>query len=218
MRYILKSNFILVITIVQSVSSPPEGPSEESRINLTSGLQPGAGAGPAFTTTTNNRQVLFELACMQKLDKKKEDSKTDKDIEEQLQKHDPEYIKMIKSRPQLLKPTFTKNPSHGIFHKIETADNTPVKAKRRPMIADSKKAAEGRRVWEQMLKDGVIEEVKGGTQTDWTSSLHLANKAGGGVSQAVFRLQGVEPQDRLRRLPPPPHPGLHLPDQWINLF
>ena len=32
-----------------------------------------------------------------------------------------------------------------------------------------------------MLKDGVIEEVKGGTQTDWTSSLHLANKAGGGV-------------------------------------
>ena len=49
------------------------------------------------------------------------------------------------------------------------------------MIADSKKAAEGRRVWEQMLKDGVIEEVKGGTQTDWTSSLHLANKAGGGV-------------------------------------
>ena len=49
------------------------------------------------------------------------------------------------------------------------------------MISDAKKAAEGKRVWDKMLEDGVIEEVKGGTQTDWTSSLHLANKPGGGV-------------------------------------
>ena len=138
-----------------------------------------------FSTQVNNRQVLFELACMNKLNKNEEsEAKTDKTVEEQLSLHSPEYVELIKARPQLLHPTFTKNPSHGIFHKIETSDHTPCKAKRRPMIADAKKAAEGRRVWEKMLKDGVIEEVKGGTQTDWTSSLHLANKAGVGSVRA----------------------------------
>ena len=40
-----------------------------------------------------------------------------------------------------------------------------------------------------MLRDGVIEEVQPGTNTDWSSPLHLANKAGGGVRPCPdFRL------------------------------
>ena len=32
-----------------------------------------------------------------------------------------------------------------------------------------------------MLKDGIISPVSASSNTDWTSSLHLANKPGGGV-------------------------------------
>ena len=46
---------------------------------------------------------------------------------------------------------------------------------------DSAKAKAGKEAWEQMIRDGVIEEVKAGTNTDWSSALHLAPKAGGGA-------------------------------------
>ena len=46
---------------------------------------------------------------------------------------------------------------------------------------DSAKAAAGKEAWEQMERDGVIERVKAGTNTDWSSALHLAPKAGGGA-------------------------------------
>ena len=55
------------------------------------------------------------------------------------------------------------------------------RAKRRPLIADAAKAAEGKRIWKQMEEDGVIERVKPGANTNWASALHLANKPGGGV-------------------------------------
>ena len=88
---------------------------------------------------------------------------------------------MIKNFPQLLEPTFNKRPPvHGVYHRIDTADHPPSRAKRRPLIADATKAAEGKRIWKQM-EDGVIERVKPGANTDWASALHLANKPGGGV-------------------------------------
>ena len=89
---------------------------------------------------------------------------------------------MIKRHPQLLKPTFDKKPPvHGVYHRIDTADHLPSRAKRRPLIADAAKAAEGRRIWKQMEEDGDIERVSPGANTDWASALHLANKPGGRV-------------------------------------
>ena len=49
------------------------------------------------------------------------------------------------------------------------------------MIANKAKAAEGKRIWQQMERDGVIERIKPGDNTDWASALHLADKPGGGV-------------------------------------
>ena len=40
-----------------------------------------------------------------------------------------------------------------------------------------------------MLKDGIIEEVQPGSNNDWSSALHLANKPGGGVRPCLdFRI------------------------------
>ena len=89
---------------------------------------------------------------------------------------------MVKKHPQLLNPTFKKGePTHGVYHFIETGDHPPSKAKRRPVIANSDKAKKGKEAWDKMKADGVIQEVKPGDKTEWSSALHLANKAGGGV-------------------------------------
>ena len=73
--------------------------------------------------------------------------------------------------------------------RIDTADHAPCKAKRRPVLADKEKDRKGREAWDKMLRDGVIEEVQPGTNTDWSSPLHLANKPGGGVRPCPdFRL------------------------------
>ena len=92
-----------------------------------------------------------------------------------MEQHETEYIEMIKRHPQLLKPTFDKKPPvHGVYHRIDTADHPPSRAKRRPLIADAAKAAEGRWIWKQMEEDWVIERVNPGANTDWASALHLA--------------------------------------------
>merc|ERR1711989_141989 len=89
---------------------------------------------------------------------------------------------MIKRHPELLEPSFQRGkPAHGVWHRIDTADHPPTTAKRRPIIADSEKARKGKEAWDKMLEDGIIEEVKPGSNTDWSSALHLANKPGGGV-------------------------------------
>ena len=48
------------------------------------------------------------------------------------------------------------------------------------MIANAAKAEMGKKAWRQMEKDGVIERVKPGDNTDWASALHLAPKPGPG--------------------------------------
>ena len=81
-----------------------------------------------------------------------------------------------------MNPSFQKGkPVHGVWHTIDTADHPPSKAKRRPVLANSEKDKMGNKVWDKMLKDGIIEEVQPGSNNDWSSPLHLANKPGGGV-------------------------------------
>ena len=125
-----------------------------------------------------NEAVAFEVACMKQLDPTVVKKKS---IEEQLKLHSEEYVELIKSYPKLLKPSFSKGePTHGVYHKIETT-GPPCKTKRRPIVMDSVKAAAGKAAWEQMERDGVIERVKADTNTDYSSALHLAPKPGGGV-------------------------------------
>ena len=96
---------------------------------------------------------------------------------------------MALDHPQLLEPNFRLGkPTHNVYHRIDT-EGPPVKSKRRPIIQDSEKAEKGRKVWEQMEKDGVIEKVSPDMNTDWSSALHLANKPGGEVRACPdFRL------------------------------
>ena len=94
------------------------------------------------------------------------------EAEQALKLHDPEYSKMIKSYPGLLSPSFQKGkPAHGVWHKIETASHAPCKAKRRPVLANKEKDRMGRETWEKMLADGIIEEVRPGSNTDWSPQL-----------------------------------------------
>ena len=152
---------------------------------------------PRCIPKNKNENVEFQVACMKLLDSKskgqndKSDQSNKKSIEEQLAMHGDEYVKMIKAHPQLLNPDFKKGePTHGVYHKIETSDNIPCKTKRRPIVLDSEKARKGKEAWDKMIADGVVEEVKAGTNTDWSSALHLAPKAGGGVRPCSdFRAQ-----------------------------
>ena len=123
----------------------------------------------------------FEVACMKELSENAGPEKKKLSVEESLLLHEEEYANLIKKFPKLLNPTFSKTPTHGVFHKIETGNHPPSKGRRRPLIANEAKAAAGKAAWDQMAKDGVIERVKPGDNTDWASPLHLANKPGGGV-------------------------------------
>ena len=134
-----------------------------------------------------NQAIAFQVACIKKLS---EPEIKKKSIEDQLSMHDEKYVRLMRKYPQLLNPSFKKGePAHGVWHKIETGSHQPCKSKRRPIIANSAKAAAGKAAWEQMARDGIIERVPAGEPTDWTSSLHIADKAGGGARPCSdFRL------------------------------
>ena len=152
-------------------------------------LAPPTESGPSSSSSSSeckpqqhqSEEIAFQVACMKALDQGQV-VKIKKSPEELLKLHQEEYVKLIKKYPQLLNPDFKKGePTHGVWHKIETGTHLPCKTKRRPIVMDSAKAAAGKAAWEQMEKDGVIERVKAGTNTDWSSALHLVPKAGGGV-------------------------------------
>ena len=145
------------------------------------------GAATRSRVNAINQSIAFQVSCIKKLESEVVSKKS---VNEQLEMHDPKYAELIKRYPQLMNPSFSKGePAHGVWHKIETADHTPCKSKRRPIISNSKKAAAGKAAWEQMAKDGIIERVPAGEPTDWTSSLHLADKPGGGARPCSdFRL------------------------------
>ena len=138
-------------------------------------------SGLSKKTSLAPEEVAFQISCMKQLDS--EVGSKEKSEEEALKSHDPFYASLIKKYPQLLNPHFVKGePIHGVWHKIETGSNSPCKAKRRPILANTAKAEAGRKAWEKMERDGIIERVKAGANTEWTSALHIADKAGPGAS------------------------------------
>ena len=97
---------------------------------------------------------------------------------------------MIRTYPQLMEPSFIKGKlAQRGWHRIDIADHPPAKSKRRPIIANSAKAAMGKEKWDQMEQDGIIEKVKPGSNTDWSGALHLTDKPRGRVRPCTdFRL------------------------------
>ena len=155
--------------------------------SASAGASPGAppppsGSLPLEALSKSNETIAFEVACVKQLGVKKEGVKK-KSLEEQLEMHDKEYVDLIRKYPELLNPTFSKEePVHGVYHRIDTEPGaTPCRAKRRPIVSDPVMAAAGKEAWEQMERDGVIERVKAGSNTEWTSALHLVPKEGGGA-------------------------------------
>ena len=144
--------------------------------------------------SVDNEAVAFQVSCMKRLDDihtPENKPKSKLSIEEQLQLHEKKYSDLIRKYPQLLEINFVKGtPAHGVFHRIDVDPTMPpCKSKRRPLILNKAKAEEGRRTWLQMEKDGIIEKVKPGSRTDYTSALHLVDKPGGGVRPCSdFRL------------------------------
>ena len=131
----------------------------------------------------DNDTIAFQVACVKELNGEPDKVPKKKSVEEQLKMHDEKYVQMIKAHPQLLNPSFTKGePAHGVYHRIDTPpDAPPCKAKRRPIIMNSAKAAAGKAAWDQMIKDGIVERVKADTNTEFSSALHIADKPGGGA-------------------------------------
>ena len=139
-------------------------PNDIQRVNYLSRPESGPPAvqGMQEPVARDSRKEFFELACMKKLTK--DESEIDADTEAKLSKHPKVYANLIRKYPPLLNFVVTTEvPPHGVFHRIDTPEGTPrCKAKRRPMIANSEKVKEGKKVWDQILKDGVISRVKPG--------------------------------------------------------
>ena len=95
-----------------------------------------------------------------------------------LEKVDPMFGDLIKKYPDILKANFKKEPASDIYHRIETTGE-PFKSKMRPLLADSEKSKEGKKLWEAMEKLGVIERVKSNTTLKYTSPVHMVKKPNG---------------------------------------
>ena len=107
---------------------------------------------------------------------------TDIDIGEQenlkaLSAIHPTYKSLIEKYPSVLKTKFKKEPAN-IYHRIET-EGPSFKSKVRPLLANSEKYDEGRRIWSEMEKAGVIERVKQESLLQYTSPLHMVKKPSG---------------------------------------
>ena len=94
-----------------------------------------------------------------------------------LQDVDPKFKNLIQKYPEILKTKFKKEPA-DIYHRIET-DGPAFKSKVRPLLANSEKFEEGRKIWKEMEKVGVIERVKQSSLLQYTSPLHLVQKPSG---------------------------------------
>ena len=143
---------------------------------------------------------------------KKGEKKSDEEILKEL---DPHYAKLIKKYPNLLNPSFHKGePAHGVFHRIDTADHPPCRAKRRPIVSNPQKAAAGKAAWEQMERDGVIERVRANSNTDWTSALHIVDKPGGGARPCSDFCDLVNS----KTIPDSSNKRFYEEDSWSQIF
>ena len=89
------------------------------------------------------------------------------------------YQQLLDSHPDILKVNFLDKPKHGIIHDIPTGTNKPCRASVRPIAHGTQKAKESEATWKELERLGVIEKVKAGEPTLWSSPLHLAKKADG---------------------------------------
>ena len=145
----------------------------------------------SITTSLTPAWIDFQMSCMKALDQNKSENvktqsltKTNHEtsLAAKIRNVPPEFQQILSKYPGLLQETFTPGePKHGLYHKIETNNHDPCRAKRRPVIANKVKAEKGKKVLEQMFKDGIISPVSASSNTDWTSNLTIANKPGGGV-------------------------------------
>ena len=88
------------------------------------------------------------------------------------------YQKLIDKYPDILECRFLDQPLHGVIHHIETKDHPPCTAKVRPLLKGSPKETIGKKNWLELERLGVIEKIKPGEATPWSSALHLAPKDG----------------------------------------
>ena len=151
-------------------------------------------------------QVFFETSCMQSVDSKESfvhamsispeqsspmcdnlplskrvDPDADQDEKDNLRLLEAvpdKYKKVIQKHPSILKNSFKENPPAGIYHSIET-EGPAFKSKVRPLLADSEKFEEGRKIWKEMEGLGVVERVKPNTLLQYTSPLHMVRKPNG---------------------------------------
>ena len=139
---------------------------------------------------SQSEQSYFETQCMKQVDAlsiqeedespffvdnlplpSEQESEYDKINHEELQKLEPKYADIVR-KYDILKTRFDANPKHNITHVIDTGNASPIKSKVRPLLANSAKSIEGKKIWTEMESMGVIERVHPSTLTQWSSPLH----------------------------------------------
>ena len=91
------------------------------------------------------------------------------------------YLNILKEFPGITEPDFRKTPPHGVIHEIHTGKNKPCRAKVRPLMPNSPRAVQGEKAWRKMDRLGIIQKVKPGEPTTWSSALHLQPKKDGSI-------------------------------------
>ena len=90
-----------------------------------------------------------------------------------------EYQNLVNKYPKVLEINFCKKLQHSVVHTISTGNNTPCKARPRPLLAGTKKAVESKKTWFKLEELGVVRRVRADEPTTWSSPLHLALKSDG---------------------------------------
>ena len=117
------------------------------------------------------QSVAFEVASMKLFGPEKE-------IEENLLDKQPQVIQeMFKKFPGILSQSFQNSSAkHGVIHSINTGSSPACTAKLRPIMPGTPKAIKGKQAWDKLIEMGVVERVKAGARTEWSSPLHMAPK------------------------------------------
>ena len=91
------------------------------------------------------------------------------------------YQALLAEYPGIDVPDFWATPKHNVTHSIDTGDNPPCKTKCRFLMPGSPKEQKGKELLENMAKMGILKRIGPQEPTYWSSALHLAPKADGGL-------------------------------------
>ena len=87
---------------------------------------------------------------------------------------------ILNKYPGITKIDFrAKIVKHGAVHHIDTGNATPCQAKMLPLMAGSPKKIQGKKEWDGLDTQGVVERVDSQESNLWTSALHLVGKPDG---------------------------------------